>query len=76
MGPGSQDVRHLLVQVLQRLEQARQHELVVVLVVQLCGPHTEHVTVVVSEELPQAAHVLVLGLVTVLVWEARGQECG
>lgn len=32
-GVGLQDARHLLVQVLQGLEQARQHELVVVLVV-------------------------------------------
>lgn len=59
-------------QVLQRLEQAGQHELVVVLVVQLRGPHAKHVAVVVSEELPQAAHVLVLGPVSVLVCRVQG----
>lgn len=44
-----------------------------VVVVQLCGPHTKHVAVMVSKELPQAAHVLILGLVTVLVCQVKGR---
>lgn len=71
---GSQDAGHLLVQVLQGLKQAGQHEPVVVLVMQLCCPHAQHVAVVVSKELPQAAHILVLGLVTVLVYQIGGRK--
>ena len=71
---GSQDAGHLLVQVLQGLKQAGQHELVVVLVMQLCRPHAQHIAVVVSKELPQAAHILVLGLVTVLVCQSGGRR--
>lgn len=40
--------------------------------VQLCSPHPKHIAVMVSEELPQAAHVFVLGPVTVLVCQVRG----
>lgn len=47
-----------------------------VLVVQLRGPHAQHVAVVMSEQLPQAAHVLVLGLVSVLVCEGQGEVVG
>lgn len=43
----------------------------VVVVVQLRGPHAQHVAVVVSKELPQAAHILVLGLVAVFVCRVR-----
>lgn len=43
-----------------------------VLVVQLRSPHTKHIAVMVSEELPQATHVLVLGPVTILVCRVRG----
>lgn len=68
-----QDACHLLVQILQGLQQARQHELVVVLVVQLRGPHTQDVAVVVGEELPQAPDVLVFGLVSILVWQVGGE---
>lgn len=71
---GSQDAGHLLVQVLQGLKQAGQHEPVVVLVMQLCCPHAQDVAVVVSKELPQAAHILVLGLVTVLVYQIGGRK--
>ena len=42
---GSQDAGHLLVQVLQGLKQAGQHEPVVVLVMQLCCPHAQHIAV-------------------------------
>lgn len=48
----------------------------VVMVVQLRGPHAQHVAVVVSEELPQAAHILVLRLVAVFVCRVRREVVG
>lgn len=72
---GLQDARHLLVQVLQRLQQARQQKLVVVLVMQLGGPYTQHITVMMSKQLPEAADVLVFSLVSVSVCrEGRERE--
>lgn len=62
-----QDEDHLLLQTVEGLMQAGQHPLVVVLVVQCSCLHSQHILVVQGIELPEAAHVLLLRLVPLLV---------
>lgn len=66
-----QDKDHLLLQTIEGLMQAGQHPLVVVLVVQCGRLHSQHILIVEGMELPEAAHILLLCLVTLLVCGER-----
>lgn len=63
-----QDEDHLLLQAVEGLVEAGQHPLVVVVVVERGRLHGQHVLVVQGVELPEAAHVLLLRLIPLLVW--------
>lgn len=66
-----QDKDHLLLQAVERLVEPGQHPLVVVVVVERGCPHSQHILVVQGVELPEAAHVLLLCLISLLVWGER-----
>ena len=69
-----QDEDHLLLQAVKGLVEAGQCPLVVVVVVERGRLHGQHVLVVQGIELPEAAHVLLLRLVPLLVWVERPRK--